>query len=279
MAAVATICWTCGHELSSSEPVRAHAEVEETDQIPLVEWKEPDPSAPVAAPAVQARDAVPARQPRNWSMALVGGAGVLACVTAMVVLQSLQPAASPQPVEASRPSQPARAAAAAPIVESGPTPMWVGSRQASWANDGSKTISFELEATNDVTVWMAKVRPLLIVRCLYKTTEVFVATQSAASIEGQSGNHTVRLNIDDDQELVQQWTDSVSGHELFSPNGVALARRLATAQRLRFSFTPYNANPVTAEFALQDVEKLAGLVGNTCGWKLDESGQTRTARR
>ena len=33
-------------------------------------------------------------------MALVGGAGVLACVTAMVVVQSLQPAASPQPVNA-----------------------------------------------------------------------------------------------------------------------------------------------------------------------------------
>ena len=29
--------------------------------------------------------------------------------------------------------------------------------------------------------------------------------------------------------------------------------------------------PVTAEFSVQGFDKLAGLVGNTCGWKLEES--------
>jgi hypothetical protein len=199
----------------------------------------------------------------------------------MIVLQSLQPAASPspspQPVAAPRPASPAPVAAA-PVVESAPAPTWVGARQTTWANDGSKTISFELKATSDVNVWMSRVRPLLVVRCLYRTTEVFVAINSAASIEGQSGSHTVRLHIDDDAELVQQWTDSMSGQELFAPNSVALARRLASAQRLRFSFTPYNAKPATAEFAVQGFEKLAALVGSTCGWKLDERG-TAQARR
>ena len=158
-------------------------------------------------------------------------------------------------------------------------PTWVCSRQATWSNDGSKTISFELKSTHDVNVWMARVRPLLIVRCLYRTTEVFVATQASASIEGQSGSHTVRLTIDNEPELVQQWTDSVSGRELFAPNGVDLARRLARAELLRFSFTPYNAKPVTADFVVSGFDRLAGLVGTTCGWKVDGSAQTRTARR
>jgi hypothetical protein len=107
-----------------------------------------------------------------------------------------------------------------------------------------------------------------------------VAIRSAASIEGQSGSHTVRLHIDDDPELVQQWTDSMSSQELFAPNSVALARRLASAQRLRFSFTPYNAKPVTAEFSVRGFEKLAPLVGNTCGWKLDNprAPETRVAK-
>jgi hypothetical protein len=210
-------------------------------------------------------------------MALVGGAGVLACVTAMVVVQSLQPAASPQPVSTPSPVA-APTVAEEPMLE-GPVPTWVGSRQATWANDGSKTISFELQATRDVNVWMARVRPLLIVRCLYRTTEVFVATKASASIEGQSGTHTVRLTIDNEPELVQQWTDSVSGHELFAPNGVDIARRLAQAELVRFSFTPYNAKPVTADFVVSGFDKLAPLVGNTCGWKADASAQTRTARR
>ena len=304
MHPAAKMCWTCGHEVApaneplhvqlnelvrarANEPTHSAANAEAPDQIPLVEWRASDQPAasaptvatpqPAPAPAVQARDAVPARQPRNWSMALVGGAGVLACVAAIVVVQSLQPAASPQPVSAPQPVA-APAVAEEPILE-GPVPTWVGSRQATWANDGSKTISFELKSTRDVNVWMARVRPLLIVRCLYRTTEVFVATQASASIEGQSGSHTVRLTIDNEPELVQQWTDSVSGHELFAPNGVDLARRLARAELVRFSFTPYNAKPVTADFVVSGFDGLAGLVGSTCGWKVDESAQTRTARR
>src|SRR5262249_59535913 len=36
------------------------------------------------------------------------------------------------------------------IKESAPRPAWVGRRQATWARDGSKTISFELAALQDV---------------------------------------------------------------------------------------------------------------------------------
>ena len=269
IGAGARSCWTCGHELASIEPAHAEITNDATEQIPLVEWAEQDATAPATPPL-----AVVANPSKSRSLALVGGAGVLACVTAIVVLQSLQPAASPQPVETS-PVVPA--AAAAPVVESAPAPIWVGDRQASWANDGSKTISFELKATSDVNVWMARVRPLLVVRCLYRTTEVFVAIRSAASIEGEAGNHTVRLQIDDDAELIQEWTDSVSGQELFAPDSVALARRLANAQRMRFSFTPYNAKPATVEFSVVGFEKLASLVGNTCGWKLDDSRQPKVA--
>ena len=299
-------CWTCGHETATSElvPVQAHeigagepalvhAHADDQDQIPLVDWNDPaterasadgeraTESATSGASTTESaasREAAPGARAKGRSLALVGGAGVLACVTAMVVLQSLQPAASPQPVAATRPLTPA-SAAAAPVVESTPVPTWVGNRQATWANDGSKTISFELRATRDVQVWMARVRPLLVVRCLYRATEVFVAIHSGASIEGQAGNHTVRLQVDDDQEVAQQWTDSVSGQELFSPNSVALARRLASAERLRFSFTPYNAAPVTAEFPVHGFDKLAGLVGNTCGWKVDESSPRIAKKR
>ncbi len=267
VASVARICWTCGHELAVSETTHA-AQPEEPEQIPLVEWNPSD--APTPPPTVQAREAVPATQGRSWSLALIGGAGVLLCVVAMVVVQSLQPVASEPPATESAPLA-SPAPTVAPVVDSAPVPTWVGNRQASWANDGSKTIAFEVRATNDVAVWMARVRPLLVVRCLYRTTEVFVSIRSAASIEDQAGSHTVRLQIDDEPEFAQQWSDSVTGQELFAPASVELVRRLASAERLRFSFSPYNAKPVTAEFSVQGFEKLAALVGGTCGWKLDDS--------
>ena len=278
VASVASVCWTCGHELAVSETPPA-PQSENSEQIPLVDWNASDTPVP-PAPTVQAREAVPAKQAKSWSLALIGGAGVLACVLAMVVIQSLQPVASEQPIEAA-PATTTAPLAAAPAAEAAPAPTWVGDRQATWANDGSKTVSFELRATNDVAVWMARVRPVLVARCLYRTTEVFVAIKSAASIEGQAGSHTVRLQIDDEPEFVQQWSDSVSGQELFAPGSVELVRQLSTAERMRFSYTPYNAKPVTAEFSVQGFEKMAALVGSTCGWKLDGSSSqpVRAARR
>lgn len=162
------------------------------------------------------------------------------------------------------------------IADRSPVPRWVGRREATWARDGSRTIEFELQATRDVPVWMTRVRPLLIVRCLYHATEVFVSTGSAASVEADAVHHTVRVRIDDDPETPEQWVGSESEQELFAPDGIALARRLARAHRLRFGFTPYNARAVTAEFAVQGFDRLVGLVARTCGWRV-EGAVTSTA--
>ena len=43
---------------------------------------------------------------------------------------------------------------------------------------------------------MSRVRPQLVVRCVARTTEVFVALGSAASVEKQTGRHTVQIQID-----------------------------------------------------------------------------------
>jgi hypothetical protein len=198
-------------------------------------------------------------------VAAVGAAGALIGITTMAIVSRLQPA----------PARPPEAAQVAPapsvVVESAPVPTWAGRRQATWARDGSKTIAFELQASNEVPVWMTRLRPVLVARCVSRTTEVFVVT-GAVSIESQSGVHTVRLRLDDEEEVQQQWTDSASSQELFAPDGVTLVRRLARATRLRFGYTPYNASPVVADFVVHGFEPLAGLVAGTCGWRLDDRG-------
>jgi hypothetical protein len=216
----------------------------------------------------------------RWWLAVIGLAVVLGGMTMVLVLGWLNAQPTAQAAEAP-------AAAPAPpkvIVESAPAPTWVGRRQATWARDGSKTIAFELQSANEVALWMQRSRPLLVVRCVSRATEVFVAIGSAASIEPQAGSHTVRIKIDGDPELVQQWSDSESGQELFAPDGVALARRLADAQTMQFSFTPYNAGAATANFAVQGAGELVGLVSKTCGWRLDGAASpappaARSARR
>jgi len=165
-----------------------------------------------------------------------------------------------------------------PVIDSAPSPTWVGARRATWASDGLKTIAFELAASKDVGVWMKSVRPLLIVRCLSRTTEVFVATGSAASIEKEDGIHAVHIQFDDAEPVAESWSDSTSSQELYSPDGVALARRLARARSMRFGFTPYNSAPVVAEFAVGGFDQVVGLVANACGWRVDQSGNAEKRR-
>jgi hypothetical protein len=189
--------------------------------------------------------------------AVAGMAGVLAVVGSRT--QASEPAAQTAAVPVAPP----------PAVEEGPVPTWTGSRRASRTGDGSKTIVFSLAATHDLPVWMNRVRPALIVRCLYRTTEAFVMLDTSTSFEEDANSRTVRVQWDDDPESAQRWTVSESAKELFAPDGVAFVKQMASAKRLRFGFAPFNAAPVTAEFAVDGFDGLAGVVGSTCGWRFD----------
>jgi hypothetical protein len=216
-----------------------------------------------AAPAVSA-------QPRATQLMLVvvGGAGMIAgiaCVLAFGWLRGDAPVRTAA-AAAPAPTAPTKSVAAA-IKESAPAPAWTGRRTATWAHDGSKTVSFQLDATHEVPVWMSRVRPTIVVRCLSRSTQAYVAIGTSAGFEEDTDHRTVRLQWDDGQPTAEKWLTSESGQELLVPNGVAFVRQLAKSQRLRFGFTPFNAPPATVDFAVQ-VFEAASLVASTCGWKL-----------
>jgi hypothetical protein len=220
----------------------------------------------LAASAVRARPAV-----SQLTLMIVGAAGILAGIAFVFAFGWIKGEAPVQTASAASPAA-AIAPATKPVspigVESGLAPTWSGSRKATWAQDGTKTIAFELPATHDVTVWMSRARPVLVARCLSRRTEVFVILGTSANYEQDSLKRTVRLQWDDGPEAVQQWQASESAQELFTPDGAAFIGQLAHASRLRFGFKPFNAQPVTVEFAVQGFGELAGLVAATCGWRL-----------
>ena len=195
-------------------------------------------------------------------MILVSIIGAVVGGMAMLAFVSIRPA---PPLETTA----TRAAAVTPapspvVVESIPAPTWSGARRASWASNGTKTIAFQLAATRELPVWMNKARPVLAARCLYHATDVFVVLDTSASFEHDADRRTVRIQWDDEPPSVQQWRVSESGKELFAPDGQEVVERMATARRLQFGFTPFNAEPVTAEFAVEGFDRLAGLVTSTC---------------
>jgi hypothetical protein len=280
----ATHCHSCGHQI-----VVEGAQASQADHVESSTGDVPVPSETAEVPFTVSGELVPAQRPGRtrqshrvptWSIPVLGGAGVLAVVTAVMAFGWLH-AQSSDPATAATVVVPKPAAMphASTIVEPPPRQQWLGRRQASWATDGSKTIAFELQASEDVPVWMTKVRPQLVVRCVSRMTEVFVALGSAASVEQQTGRHTVQIQIDDDPVIVQQWSDSESSHELFSPDGLLLTRVLADARRLRFGFTPFNSAPVVADFSVEGFEELAPLVARTCWWPLEDDLQERQPAR
>ncbi len=228
------------------------------------ETRAPNSAAP---PPVAPRRAVPA-----WLVFTIAMVGVLAGAGGVVVLKNstLNDAAAaargvPTPSATSPEESSAAAGSPAPGIPATSTaPKWTGGLRRS---RGRNLAVYELEAGNEVAVWGKVVRPLLTVRCVAGTTEVFVFTQSAAALEGNDGRHTVRIGYDRRPDATERWLASADYDALFAEDGVAAARRIAAARTMRFSFTPFNGAPVLARFDVAGFDAIASRLAQTCRWK------------
>jgi hypothetical protein len=234
-----------------------------------------EPAEP-AAPAAAAPEGPPATPPdapkRTMSMvslavlavAVVGGVAFTSLMMAARPGAHVRAAAAPAAAYNARPAAPG-AARTPVVVDSASAPKWTSKHQARWAGTTRKTAVMEVAAERPVAVWNDTVTPLLIVRCMDKRTDVFVYTETAARIEAEDENHTVKIALDDDAASHERWPDSVEHDALFAPDGASLARRLMTAGTLRFSFTPHNAAPVTAVFNVHGLAEQLKPVAKHCG--------------
>src|SRR5688572_5931071 len=240
-------------------------EPEKSDEQLSIDWPTEEKPAPAQAPLAVV---VEAEQPRAARSPVIGVAIVGAVVGGLATLAfvSVQPRAAAR-IETAAPAAAITSPPPPAVVDSIPPPTWTGARRASWARDGSKTIAFHLAATRDVPVWMNQARPIIAARCLYRATEVFVMLDTSTRFEDDADRRTVRVQWDDEPASVQQWGVSESGKELFAPDAKAFIERMASAHKLQFGFTPFNAEPVTAEFAVAGFDQLAGLVTGTCKQK------------
>lgn len=117
--------------------------------------------------------------------------------------------------------------------------------------DHSKTLSWYLEADNEVQGWLQKTTPTLWVQC-GKKIEVYVDTGLQSTVEGTAGRHTVRIKYDDGAPLKDTWHESQDGKALFAPNGSPIAKKLLGSSSFAFEFTPFNA--ADKQVALFDVK-------------------------
>lgn len=279
------VCPYCGHDMP---PVFVPSAPVVESSTPLVAPPAPVvvPSAPAVAPVAPAKsDAQPPASDRqdpqppvavaatSSNRGLIAVAAVAAVVIGAVVLMQLfrgsdarqepSPAAAPAALTgggaAPRPS-------VSTVPRSAPEAS-AAAAQPRWTRSDSRIVEYKLPAEHEVSVWMTRVRPTLVVRCVSRETDVLVLMHSAASFEPQAGKHTVGIGFDAGAESKEQWLESDDSQALFAPDGVALARRIAASRVMRFGFTPHNAPPVVVDFDVRGFDALIGSVAKACRWK------------
>jgi hypothetical protein len=273
------------------EPLRREPALEGVPaaQDPFLLEDEPELMAPVAAedaPHLTAATAAASTAPASSAGAkksvgprqmVVGGVLIAASALIFTIL-SMRPSASPEavapaaaPAPAGRPAAnrapSAAASRTAPAASAPFTPKWRQVTGGRWTGGDKKSVAFELTANNRIHIWTRDVTPLLIVRCQGGQVEPFVYTQSAARMEPQDGDHTVRVAFDDGPEVTERWPDSDEHDALFAKDSAAFAQQLATAQTLRFGFEPHNAPPASARFDVSGIKELLSAAAKPCGWK------------
>jgi Type VI secretion system VasI, EvfG, VC_A0118 len=199
-------------------------------------------------------------------VAIFSGIVVMALMsTRGVAAPAAGAAPAPHPAKPARPapSQPAQTSPATAVASA---PQW-SRNNAEWVGRQRNSAAFELASINKVAVWMRHVQPMLVVRCSAQKPEVFVFTASAAKMEPQDENHTVRVQFDSDAMSTERWPDSSEHDALFAPDGQAFLQRLLTARRLQFGFSPHNADPVVATFQVAGLAEHLASAARQCGWK------------
>ena len=198
----------------------------------------------------------------------------------MLLASAMRPAESqPSQPRPASPSTPApkvavdQAVAAAPVVPgaavespestAAPKQKWLASANSRKAGYGANMV-FELAADNDVEVWRKRVRPVLTMRCAATTTEVFVVTNSPATIEGNSNRHSVKVSFDDREPVEQTWEHSIDHDALFALNGAGMMRQIGTAKQMSFSWQPFNAPPATATFTVEGFDAHRKTAASKC---------------
>jgi hypothetical protein len=258
----ATVCDRCGHD---------------SKEVGSLQQEEPGPPpAPAAKPSpVHTAGRLGQRELAILMLAAVG-TGVVTFALLM-----LRGSASP---EAASAAAPRAVTVAPPHVESKPAstlsePRWTSASGKRWVGDAINSVAFELPADDRVSVWTRSVQPILVVRCTAGDVEVFVYTDTAAKIEPQTDDHSVRYALDDEAETSELWKDA-DGHDgLFAGDGGALAERLSRARTMRFGFTPHNASPATVTFKVAGLSEVMAPAARQCSPPHTSARQVTPSRR
>jgi len=225
----------------------------------------PNPPDPVSTDSTLPARSAPPAGARRQILLVAASLAAAALLTIAFMLVRRVPSGTVSAASASvspAPVRPSTTSASAPAA----TQSWSTGNKARWLGD-ERGAAWELPAENVVQTWFGPSRPVLVIRCMSRTTDTIVYTGSPMMIEPHMDGKTVTVTVDNEEASTERWRDADDRVALFAPDGAAFAQRLLHANTLQFSYTPHNFSPVVARFHVAGLASLIERSAKACGWK------------
>jgi hypothetical protein len=153
-------------------------------------------------------------------------------------------------------------------VDTAPSTASVGwqTSESSSKMDGTREISLNRKAVNQIDGLIGSYTPELRIRCSKHKTEVYVVTgQPFESIYGEFDSVRVRLKLDDAAPSAQTWSESTDREAAFASNPQKLVKQLEIAKVFLFEFTPFEKRETTVTFNTEGLKDKLEPVSDVCG--------------
>jgi len=121
--------------------------------------------------------------------------------------------------------------------------------------DDTEIIAIRLRGQNVIQGWLARARPELYIRWKEGEFEAYIWEGMPAEPELGVETFTVRVRFDSQPATVQQWEESNDHESLFSPAAIDFINKLASAKKLTFEFTPFQAPPQVIDFDVRGLSR------------------------
>lgn len=133
--------------------------------------------------------------------------------------------------------------------------------------DRRESVFLMLHADSSAADYVTAKTPILGISCVEGQTDVTVSTGMPAQTEEENSNRSsVRIRLDSGTPQQESWSQFLNNGILMSPDPIAFARRLASAEKFYVEFTPFSRSTEVAVFTLRDLRTRLPAIAEACSW-------------
>ena len=130
---------------------------------------------------------------------------------------------------------------------------------------GEESLTLSLKAEKAVEGWMKTFVPILTIQCTKGNSALYVETGMGLEVT-MVDKQVVHLQFDNNKPFPHSWRE-ITNATVSARDATVLIKRLVQSQKFIFEFTPFNAAPAQAEFAVAGLSAYSPQLAKVCWGK------------